>query len=144
MIISSFRKHLIPSLVMTSAAFLGGTAGAGAAYVTSNDAQEQGRQLLAPTKPSRPVALAGSSLAPSEVGKSVLDPQELARRLLVGAHSSKDSTIAAPAIGTARVDRSAPPRDGQALAQRMILGERGTAKTREATSAAAHSRDILE
>jgi hypothetical protein len=144
MIISSIRKNLVPSMVMASAAFFGSTAGAGAAYLTSSDAQEQARQLLAPTNPGRPVALAGSSSVPSRGGESVRDPQELARRLLVGAHTSENTTTAAPATSTVRVGRNAPPSDGQALAQRMILGARGTAKTRAATTAAAHSRDMLE
>jgi hypothetical protein len=142
--ISSFRKHLIPSLAMASTAFFGSTAGAGAADLRSSDAQEQARQLLAPTKPARPVALAGSSSVPSGVVESVLDPQELARRLLVGARSSGNTTIAAPAISTGRVGRNESPHDGQALAQRMILGARGAAKTRTATTAAALSRDALE
>ena len=144
MTISGFRKHLVPSMVMASAAFFGSTAGAGAAPLTSSDAQEQARQLLAPTKPGRPAGLAGSSRAPNRGGESVLDPQELARQLLVGAHTSENATTAAPAISTVGVGRNAPPSDGQALAQRMILGARGTAKTRAATTAAAHSRDILE
>jgi hypothetical protein len=142
MTISSFRKHLIPSLVMVSAAFLGSTAGAGAADLTSSDPQEQARQLLAPTKPGRPVAPAGSSWVPSGVVESVLDPQDLARRLLVGAHRSENTTIAAPAISTVRLGRNASPRDGQALAQRMILGVRGAAKTRATTTAMAHLRDV--
>jgi hypothetical protein len=144
MIISSFRKHLVPSMVIASAAFIGSTAGAGEAYLTSSDAQEQARQLLAPTHPVRPVAPAGSSPAPSRGGESVLEPQELARRLLVGAHTFENTTTAAPAISTVRVGRDEPPGDGQALAQRMILGARGTAETRAAKTAAAHSRDMFE
>ena len=144
MTISSFRKHLIPSLAMASAAFLGGTAGAGAADLTSSNPQEQARQLLAPAQPGRPVPLAGSSSVPSGVVQSVLDPQGLARRLLGGAHSSVNTTIVTPAITTMRVDRNASPRDSQALAQRMILGARGAAKTRAATTAAAHSQNALE
>jgi hypothetical protein len=142
MTISSFRKNLIPSLAMASAAFFGGTAGARAADLTSSDPQEQARQLLAPTKPGRPVALSGSSSAPSGVVESAVEPQELARRLLARADSSKSTAIAAPAIGKARVGRDASPGDSQALAQRMILGARGAAKTRTAT--AALSRDALE
>ena len=142
---SSFRKHLIPSLAMASAAFFGGTAGARAADLTSSDPQEQARQLLAPTKPVRPVGLLGSSSsAPSGVAKRILDPQELGRRLLEGAHSSANTTIAAPAINAVRVSRNASPGDGQALAQRMILGAQVAAKTHSATTAAAHSREVLE
>lgn len=140
---SSFRKYLIPSLVMASAGFFGSTAGVGAADLTSSDPQEQARQLLAPTKPGRPVALSGSSSVPSGVVESVLEPQELARRLLVRADSSKNTAIAAHAISKARVGRSASPGDSQALAQRMILGARGAAKMRTATTAAL-SRDALE
>jgi hypothetical protein len=143
MTISNFRKHLIPSLVMASAAFSGITAGARAADLTSSDPQEQARQLLAPTQPGRPVALSGSSSVPSAV-ESVLDPQELARRLLAAAHGSENKTMAAPATGTVRVGGNASPGDSQALAQRMILGVRGAAKTRTATTAAADSRNMLE
>jgi hypothetical protein len=142
MTVSNFRKHLLPSLVMASAAALGSTAGARAADLTSGDPQAQARQLLAPTKPSRPVALSGSS-APSRVVASVIDPQESARGLLAGAHGSANTTVAAHAVGTVPVGRNAPS-DSQALAQRMILGARGAAKTHTAATAAAHSREVLE
>jgi hypothetical protein len=143
---SSFRKHLIPSLAMASAAFFGSTGGAGAADLTSSDAQEQARQLLAPTKPARPVALAGSTSGPSGVVESVLDPQELARRLLAGAHSAEYNEMAATAVNTVSADRNASLGDGQALAQRMILRAQSTAKTRAVTTAAtaAHSRAVLQ
>jgi len=144
MTISSFRKHLIPSLAMASAAFVGSAAGAAAADLTSIDAQGQARQLLAPTNPGRPVAPAGSSWVPSAVVLNDLDPQELARRLLVGAHSSENTPIAATAIGTVHVDKNASPRDGQALAQRMILGARGTVRSHAATNAVARSQNALE
>jgi hypothetical protein len=145
MTISSSRKYLIPTLVMTSsAAFFGSTAGVGAADLTRSDPQEQARQLLAPTKPGRPVALSGSSAVPSGVIESVLEPQELARRLLAGADRAKNTLIAAPAISKAGVGRNASPGDSQALAQRMILGARGAAKMRTATTATALSRDALE
>ncbi len=142
MTISSFRKHLIPSLVMASAAFFASTAGAGAADLKSSDPQDQARQLLAPTKPSQPVALSGSSSVQSGVAKSVLNPQELARRLLTGGDRSENTTIAAPAISA--LGRNASPSDGQALAQRMILGAQDVAKTHTATTAAAPSRSVLE
>jgi hypothetical protein len=145
MTISSFRKHLIPSLAMASAAFFGGTAGARAADLTSSDPQEQARQLLAPTHTARPAALSGSSM-PSGAERA-LDPQELARRLLAGAHSAGYNEIAAPAVSTGPVDRNASLGDGQALAQRMILrAARSTAKTHTATTAAAaaHSRAVLQ
>jgi hypothetical protein len=146
MTLSNFRKHLIPS-VIASAAFFGSTAGAGAADLTSSDPQEQARQLLAPTRPDRPVALSASSSVPNGAVKSVLDPQESARRLLAGVHSSDNTTNAAPALSKVRVDRDASPGDSQALAQRMILGARSAAKIRTAvtaTTAAAHSQDVLE
>jgi hypothetical protein len=141
MTISSFRKHLIPSLVMASAAFFGTAAGAGAADLKSSDPQDQARQLLAPTTSSQLVALSGSSSVPSGVVKSVLDPQELARRLLTGADRSENTTVAA---AVSAVGRNAPPSDSQALAQRMILGAQGMAKTHTATTAAAPSRSVLE
>ena len=105
MTISSFRKHLIPSLAMASAAFFGGTAGARAADLTSSDPQEQARQLLAPTHTARPAVLSGSSM-PSGAERA-LDPQELARRLLAGAHSAGYNEMAAPADSTVPVDRNA-------------------------------------
>ena len=144
MTMSNLRKHLIPALVMASAPLFGITAGARAADLTSSDPQEQARHLLAPTKPGRPAALSGSSSVPTGVVERVIDPQELARRLLAGAHSAGNTTIAAPAISTARVGRDASPRDSQALAQRMILGTRGAAKTHTATTAATHAQNVLE
>jgi hypothetical protein len=144
MTISNFRKHLIPSLVMAAAAFSGITAGAGAADLTGSDPQDQARQLLARSTPGRPVALSGSSSVRNAAVESVLEPQELARRLLAGAHSPANTSMAASAIGTASAGRSASASDGQALAQRMILGARGAAKMRAATTAAAHSPDVLE
>jgi hypothetical protein len=142
MTISSFRRNLIPSLAMASAAFFGGTAGVRAADPTSSDPQEQARQLLAPTNTGRPVALSGSSM-PSGV-EMALDPQELARRLLAGAHSVGHNEMAAPAVSTAPVDRTASLGDGQALAQRMILRVRSTAKMRTASTAAAHSQAVSQ
>jgi hypothetical protein len=144
MINSNFRRHVIPALVIASAAAFGITAGAAAAEPTSSDPQEQARQLLAPTKPSRPVELSESSALASVVVESVLDPQERARRLLAGAHRYEKTALAAPAISTARLDRDTVPGDSQALAQRMILGARGAAKTHAATTAAAQSRNLLE
>ena len=143
MTISSFRKHLIPSLAVASAAFFGGTAGARAADLTSTDPQEQARQLLAPTTHTvRPAALSGSSM-PSGAERA-LDPQELARRLLAGAERYQNATMAASVIRTVRAERNASPGDSQALAQRMILGARGAAKTHTAATAAAHAQNVLE
>ncbi len=136
MTISSFRKHLIPSLAMASAAFFGSSAGARAADLTSSDPQEQARQLLAPANTGRQVALSGSSVHWGAV-ENLRDPQELARRLLAGAHSSENT--AARAISRTPVGGNASPNDGQALAQRMILGARSATETRSATRAAAHS-----
>jgi hypothetical protein len=142
MTISSFRKHLIPSLAMASAAFFGSAAGAGAADLKGSDPQDQARQLLAPTKPGRPVTLSGSSLMAGGVVER-FDPQEFARRLLAGAGNSGKATTATSAIGTAPVARNASPGDSQALAQRMIRGVRGDAKSRTVTAVAA-SRNVLE
>jgi hypothetical protein len=144
MITSSFRKLLIPSLVVASTTFFAGAAGAGEAALKRSDPQDQARQLLAPTQPGLPVALSGSSLVLNGVVESVLDPQELARRLLAGAHGSENMSTAAPVISTVSVGRTASPRDSQALAQQMILGARDVAKTRTATRAAALSRNALE
>jgi len=52
--------------------------------------------------------------------------------------------MAASAIRTVRAERNASPGDSQALAQRMILGARGAAKTHTATTAAAHAQYVLE
>jgi len=144
MIISNFRKQLIPSVVMASAAFFASTAGAGAADLTSSDPQDQARQLLAPTKPGRPVAPSGLSSMPREAVASSLDPQELARQLLARVVSFANTTTAAPAIGTAPVGRNASFGDSQALAQRMILGAQGAPKAHRATTAAAYFRNVPE
>jgi hypothetical protein len=149
MTISSFRKHLLPSLLVASAAFVGSTSGAAAKDFTSSDPQDQARQLLAPTKAGQPVGPSGSSSAPSGVVKQVFEPQELARRLLVGADRSEKATIAAPTASTAPAARNGSSADSQALAQRMILGVRGVAKTPTVTAvtsvtAVAASRNVLE
>jgi hypothetical protein len=141
MTIPSSRKVFIPSLLMASAAFFGSTAGAAASDLASGDPQEQARQLLAPTNAGRPVAPSGSSV-PGGALQSVIDPQELARRLLAGAPSSENTAIAPPAIGTGAGGRNALPGDSQALAQRMILGARSAAKARTAITAVAHSRGV--
>jgi len=75
-----------------------------------------------------------------------LDPQQLARRLLAGAHSAGYNEMAATAVSTVPADRDASLGDGQALAQRMILRAQSTAKTRAVTTAAtaAHSRAVLQ
>lgn len=143
MTISTVRKHLIPSLLVASAAFVGSAAGAGAEDFSSRDPQDQARQLLAPSKAGHPVGLSGASSAPSGVVKNVLEPQELARRLLAGADKSEKTIMAAPAISTAPVARNTPPADSQALAQRMILGVRGAANKPTVTAEAA-SRSVLE
>ena len=143
MTISSSRKRLIRSLVIASAAVFGSAAGAGAADRTNSGPQEQARQLLAPSETGRPVAPSRSSVS-GGARQSVLEPQELARRLLAGVHSSENTATAAPTTGTGLVGPDGAPGDSQALAQRMILGSRSAAKLRRATTVAAQSRDVLE
>ena len=107
---SNFRKSLLPSIALASALSLAG--GARAADLAS-DAQAQARELLAPTKALRLT----TTLPPASRGTdAAVDPQELARRLLTGPRSLTE----APRIATRALSHSHS--DGQALAQRMILG----------------------
>jgi hypothetical protein len=129
MTISRFCGQLIPSVAIASVAFFGGSVGVGAADLPISDPQEQARQLLAPTNEGQPAALS-RSLVPSEAAQSVIDPQELARRLLAGPPRSEGNAVAGHSINTMSVARNTSPGDGQALAQRMILGARSAVKTR--------------
>jgi hypothetical protein len=102
------------------------------------------RKYLTPSLVMASVAFFGITTGARAADLTSSDPQELARRLLAGANSSAITAIAAPAISAAPGGRNASPTDSQALAQRMILGARDAAKTHTATTAAAHSRNMLE
>ena len=126
---SNIRKYLLPSIALASAVSLSG--GAWAADRAS-DAQEQARELLAPTKVDRPITFASIARGTDYA----VDAQELARRLLSGARSvAAETTPIKAAAHRASTDHE----DAQTLAQRMILGAGGPAVPRTASPAARYS-----
>jgi hypothetical protein len=116
-------------LALLSAAFLLQTGGALTA-AHAGDAQSQARELLSQTTAGRSAAAQSDTLADGETSPAVLDPQEQARRVLLGTPNAGDeakvagpryakSTAAAGVAG--RGDRRAHS-DAQEMARRMILG----------------------
>jgi len=116
------------SLVLLSAAFLLQTGGALAA-ARAGDAQTQARELVSQTTAGRPVA-AQSNALPDGISPAALDPQEQARRVLLGARSAGgEAEVAAPryakstsSAGVVGRDHSRAHSDAQEMARRMILG----------------------
>jgi hypothetical protein len=115
------------SLLLLSAAFLLQTGGALSA-ARAADAQTQARELLSQTAAGRSVA-AQSNALPDGTAPAALDPQEQARRVLLGARSAggeaeasapryAKSTSAAGVVGRDSRVHS----DAQEMARRMILG----------------------
>jgi hypothetical protein len=116
-------------LALLAAAFLLQTGGAFTA-ARAGDAQTQARELLSQTTADRSVAAQSDTLADGDTSLAVLDPQEQARRVLLGTPSAggapklaaaryAKSTAAAGVAG--RGDRRAHS-DAQEMARRMILG----------------------
>src|SRR6202008_1152255 len=98
---SNIRKYLLPSIALASAISLAG--GASAADHAS-DAQEQAREVLAPTKGNRPIPAEAAARGTDYTA----DAQEQARQLLAGRRSSGAQTtpvkIAAPGASTDHED----------------------------------------
>jgi hypothetical protein len=120
----NFAKTLRRSLILVSAALVFQT-GAASAADGVGDAQTQARELLGGKAPSRPVV----STLRSEAAASLpgVEPQEQARRLILGIQSFDKARAAVRMASTSEVehgDRRAPI-NAQALAQRMILGHGG-------------------
>jgi hypothetical protein len=130
-------KSFIPSntlgrrLMLASAGLLLCANGAFAAEV-AGDAQMQARDLLSGTVGGEPKFAAASSASPTDVRHApYLDPQEQARGLILGKNfadtsdraASRDSTTASMPAAAVQRFRSVEV-DGQAMAQRMLLGIR--------------------
>jgi hypothetical protein len=120
----NFAKTLRRSLMLVSAALVF-QSGAALAADGVGDAQTQARELLGGKAPSRPVA----STLRSEAAASIpgVEPQEQARRLILGTQSFDKAPAAVRVASASEVehgDRRAPI-NAQALAQRMILGHAG-------------------
>jgi hypothetical protein len=117
------------ALALLSAAFLLQTGGALTA-ARAGDAQSQARELLSQTTAGRAVAAQSNTLADGETSPAVLDPQEQARRVLLGTpNAGGEAKVAGPryaqstsAAGVAgRGDRRVHS-DAQEMARRVILG----------------------
>jgi hypothetical protein len=113
---TSIVNKLISGPVLASAAFLLST-GSALAAEHADDAQTQARELLDRTA-SRAAPVARSIIAATGTPQAGLDPQEQARRLILGTpalHSKATSSS-----GAARIRGPYP--DAQTLAKRMITG----------------------
>jgi hypothetical protein len=116
------------SLVLLSAAFLMQTGGALAAR--AGDAQTQARELVSQTTGGRSVAAQSNALPGGGTSLAALDPQEQARRVLLGARSAGgEAEVAAPRYakstspaGVVGRGHSRAHSDAQEMARRMILG----------------------
>jgi hypothetical protein len=126
---SKFANTSNRPLVLLSAAFLLQTGGALAA-AHAGDAQAQARELVSQPTAGRSVAAQSNALPDPETSLPGLDPQEQARRVLLGTRSAGgEAEVAAPryvkstpAAGVVgRGDRRAHS-DAQEMARRMILG----------------------
>jgi hypothetical protein len=117
------------SLALLSAAFLLQTGGA-LTTARAGDAQTQARELVSQTTAGRSVAAQSNAVPDGGTSLPALDPQEQARRVLLGTPSAggeaevaapryAKSTSAAGVVG--RGDRRAHS-DAQEMARRMILG----------------------
>jgi hypothetical protein len=117
-------------LVLLSAAFLLQTGGALTA-VRAGDAQAQARELISQTNAGRSVAVQSNVLPDGGTSSAALDPQEQARRVILGTHCADgEAKVAAPRYAKS----TSPPRfvgrdhrrahsDAQEMARRMILGK---------------------
>jgi hypothetical protein len=126
---SKLTKTSNRPLALLSAAFLLQTGGA-LTSARAGDAQTQARELVSQTTADRSVAAQSDTLPGGGSSLPALDPQEQARRILLGTPSVGGETkVAGPryakstsAAGVAgRGDRRAHS-DAQENARRMILG----------------------
>lgn len=113
-------------LLLGSAAFLI-HAGAVLAADRADDAQAQARELLAGTAKRSTVAIAVA--LPATTSRDALEPQEQARRLVLGAPRVRPvesyAALSSKTISSSGAERRSTRRvhpDGQALAARMITG----------------------
>ena len=127
----NLKKSLSRSLLVGSAAFLL-YSGAVMAADRGGDAQAQARELLTGTA-KRSAGFATSVPLPAGIFQPALDPQEQARRLILGTPRAgipvnnyaalNSKATSSPGAERRGVRRAYP--DGQALADRMIRGTAG-------------------
>ena len=116
-------------LVLLSAALLLQTGGALVA-ARAGDAQTQARELLTQTTGTRSVAAGFNALPDGETSLAARDPQEQARRGILGTQSAGGSAkVAAPRYAKSTSVAEVAGRehrraysDAQEMARRMILG----------------------
>jgi hypothetical protein len=116
-------------LALLSAAFLLQTGGALAA-ARAGDAQTQARELVSQTAAGPSVAAQSNALPGGGTSAAALDPQEQARRVLLGARSAGgEAEVAAPRYakstspaGVVGQGQRRAHSDAQEMARRMILG----------------------
>jgi len=129
MTLSKLTKTSIRPLALLSAAFLLQSGGALTA-ARASDAQTQARELVSQTTAGRSVAAQSNTLPDGETSPAALDPQEQARRVLLGTRSAGGvAEVAAPRYAKStspagvvgRGDRRTHS-DAQEMARRMILG----------------------
>jgi hypothetical protein len=115
------------SLVLLSAAFLLQAGGALTA-ARAGDAQTQARELVSQTTAGRSVAAQSNALPDGGTSLAALDPQEQARRVLLGTQGA-GGEVAAPRYakstspsGVAGRGHRRAHSDAQEMARRMILG----------------------
>jgi hypothetical protein len=126
---TSSRKTSIRPLVLLSAAFLLQTGGVLAAD-RAGDAQAQARELVSQSTAGRSVAAQSNALPDGGTSSAALDPQEQARRVLLGTQSAGDEAEAAAArrakstspAGVVGRGHGSAHADAQEMARRMILG----------------------
>jgi hypothetical protein len=126
---SKLTKTSNRPLVLLSAAFLLQTGGALVA-AHAGDAQAQARELVSQTAAGRSVATESNPLPDGGTSLAAVDPQEQARRVLLGAQSAGGGAeVAAPRYakstspaGVVGRDHRRAYSDAQEMARRMILG----------------------
>jgi hypothetical protein len=126
---TSDRKTSIRPLALLSAALLLQAGGALAA-ARAGDAQTQARELVSPTTAGRTVAAQSNALPDGGTSLAALDPQEQARRVLLGTQrAGGEAEVAVPRYAKStspvgvvgRSDRRVHS-DAQEMARHMILG----------------------
>jgi hypothetical protein len=126
---SKLTKTSNRPLLLLSAAFLLQTGGALTA-ARAGDAQAQARELISQTTAGRSVDAPSKVLPDGGISSAALDPQEQARRVILGTHiADGEAEVAAPRYakstspaGVVGRDHGRAHSDAQEMARRMVLG----------------------
>ena len=122
--LSKLIKTSNRSLVLLSAALVLQTGGA-LTVARAGDAQTQARELVSQTTAGRSVAAQPNALSNGGTSPAALDPQEQARRVLLGTQGA-GGEVAAPRYAKSTSPSGVAGRgahsDAQEMARRMILG----------------------